>query len=141
MDKLTSHKNVAKAIIQEIRQMIPNQDDLEIQVITDDIHGHYLLKMVGWENGICIDCTESVGLCFVKETSDALLMCMYLHKVHMLPPACILHSISHHMIDCPVPTCLVTIMLMMLQKSHCVKSHLSSHTKAFEYTKKINVES
>lgn len=48
MDKIKKHQAIVREIVEEIAAMIPPEETVETQLITDDEHGHYLLTSVGW---------------------------------------------------------------------------------------------
>jgi hypothetical protein len=48
MDKITLYKKIAREIVTEIHQMVPDEEGMETQLVTDDLHGHYILFSVGW---------------------------------------------------------------------------------------------
>lgn len=48
MDKLTQHKAIITAIIEEIAAMTPSDDQTETQIIMDHERGHYVLFSLGW---------------------------------------------------------------------------------------------
>ena len=51
MEKIRLHKKIVKEIVEEIAAMIPSDEFVETQVIIDEVHGHFLITAVGWQNG------------------------------------------------------------------------------------------
>lgn len=50
MDKVAKYKKAAREIVEEIYRMIPEENDVETQLVIDEEHGHYILFSVGWYN-------------------------------------------------------------------------------------------
>lgn len=50
MGKSINYKNVVKSIIEEIGAMSGSNSEIATQIVTDDIHGHYILFSTGWQN-------------------------------------------------------------------------------------------
>lgn len=48
MDKLTQHKTIVTALVEEIAAMTPSDEKAETQLIMDHERGHYVLFSVGW---------------------------------------------------------------------------------------------
>lgn len=48
MDKITKYKKAAREIAEEIYRMIPDEEEVETQLVIDEKHGHYILFSVGW---------------------------------------------------------------------------------------------
>jgi XisI protein len=49
MDKVAEYKQIVRDIIEYIYSLCPQSDEVEVQKITDDNNGHYLLYSVGWQ--------------------------------------------------------------------------------------------
>lgn len=49
MDKIAQHKQIVRSVFTYIASLIPSDNKVETQIITDDEHGHYVLFSVGWE--------------------------------------------------------------------------------------------
>ena len=50
MDKLNQYRPIVKAIVTEIAEMTPSDENSETQLIMDDERGHYVLCSIGWQN-------------------------------------------------------------------------------------------
>ena len=50
MDKLNQYRSIIRAIVSEIAEMTPSDENSETQVIMDDERGHYVLFSVGWQD-------------------------------------------------------------------------------------------
>jgi hypothetical protein len=50
MEKLNQYREIIKEALQEIALMFPKENEIEVETIFDDTHGHYLLLTVGWQN-------------------------------------------------------------------------------------------
>lgn len=49
MDTTVKYKEIVKELIEYVYSLCPTSKDVEIQKITDDDNGHYLLYSVGWQ--------------------------------------------------------------------------------------------
>lgn len=49
MEKAIRYKQIIGELVEEIYKMAPSDEVVETQIITDHVHGHYLLFSVGWE--------------------------------------------------------------------------------------------
>ncbi|MEY3240389.1 MAG: hypothetical protein RIR11_1827 [Bacteroidota bacterium] len=49
MDKVAQYKQIVRSVFTYIASLIPSDNKVETQIITDDEHGHYVLFSVGWE--------------------------------------------------------------------------------------------
>ncbi|OIN60383.1 XisI protein [Arsenicibacter rosenii] len=49
MDKITEYKTIVSALVTEIAEMTPADEQAETQLIIDNERGHYLLFSVGWQ--------------------------------------------------------------------------------------------
>jgi hypothetical protein len=49
MDKVTQYKQIVRDLIDYVYSLCPLSDEVEVQRITDDVNGHYLLYSVGWQ--------------------------------------------------------------------------------------------
>jgi XisI protein len=50
MDKAIKNKIIVRKVVEDIYKISPSDEKVETQIIIDDVHGHYLLHSVGWEN-------------------------------------------------------------------------------------------
>lgn len=50
MEKIDQHKSIVKQVVEEIYAMIPDDEQIETQLIEDETRGHYILAAVGWLN-------------------------------------------------------------------------------------------
>ncbi|MDX2247272.1 MAG: XisI protein [Bacteroidia bacterium] len=49
MDQVTTYKKIVRELVEYVYSLCPHSDEVEVQKITDDANGHYLLYSVGWQ--------------------------------------------------------------------------------------------
>ncbi len=49
MDQVDNTKKIVRELIEYVYSLCPHSDEVEVQKITDDANGHYLLYSVGWQ--------------------------------------------------------------------------------------------
>jgi hypothetical protein len=45
----SAHAAIVREVLAEYAQLAPSQGDIEVELVTDDTHGHDELMFVGWE--------------------------------------------------------------------------------------------
>ena len=50
MDKLNKHRDIVRAVVREIAEMTPSDENSETQLIIDDEGAHYVLFSIGWQD-------------------------------------------------------------------------------------------
>lgn len=45
----SAHAAIVREVLAEYARLAPSQGDIEVELVTDDTHGHYELMFVGWE--------------------------------------------------------------------------------------------
>ena len=45
----SDHAAIVREVLAEYARLAPSQGDIEVELVTDDAHGHYELMFVGWE--------------------------------------------------------------------------------------------
>ena len=51
MEKIEKYKSIARSIVQNLGERLGGEKDFEVQVITDEEHGHYMVFNNGWRDG------------------------------------------------------------------------------------------
>lgn len=49
MDKVADYKKIVLDLVEYVYSLCPRSDEVEVQKITDETNGHYLLYSVGWQ--------------------------------------------------------------------------------------------
>lgn len=51
MEKIAKYKSIARQIVRDLGKRLGNSQDFEVQVITDEEHGQYMVFNNGWRDG------------------------------------------------------------------------------------------
>ena len=50
MDRIATYSEIIQRVIQEVADYIPAEEGIRVEAILDEVHGHFELLTMGWQN-------------------------------------------------------------------------------------------